>query len=89
MELNEKQLIGHDEQRAQLRQLLREGRLPHALLFSGPDGIVGKLPLPCAHTGSPAKPAAFQLCPGIGVGLAVMGALTLVLGLLLGWNEGS
>ena len=43
MELNEKQLIGHDEQRAQLRQLLREGRLPHALLFSGPDGIGKKM----------------------------------------------
>ena len=37
----------------------------------GPDGIVGKLPLPCAHAGSPAEPAAFQFCPGVSVRLAV------------------
>ena len=32
-------ISGHAGQKASLRTMLREGRLPHALLFAGPDGI--------------------------------------------------
>ena len=39
MELDWEEIIGHAEQKRQLRTLLEEGRMPHALLFSGPDGI--------------------------------------------------
>lgn len=30
---------GHEEQKAELRAMLSEGRLSHALLFAGPDGV--------------------------------------------------
>lgn len=39
METNWNQILGHVQQKAELRALLRAGRLPHALLFSGPAGI--------------------------------------------------
>ncbi len=39
METNWNQVLGHKQQIAELRAMLREGRLPHALLFTGPEGI--------------------------------------------------
>ena len=42
MEIAWHKIIGHTRAIARLRTLLREGRLPHALLFSGPEGV-GKL----------------------------------------------
>ena len=32
-------VFGHGKTRARLARLLREGRVPHALLFSGPEGV--------------------------------------------------
>ena len=32
-------VLGHEKPRARLVRLLREGRVPHALLFSGPQGV--------------------------------------------------
>ena len=32
-------VFGHERTRARLARLLREGRVPHALLFSGPKGV--------------------------------------------------
>ena len=43
MEISWNKIIGHSAQKEQLRTMLREGRLPHALLFSGPDGIGKKM----------------------------------------------
>jgi DNA polymerase-3 subunit delta' len=43
MEINWNKIIGHSAQKEQLRTMLQEGRLPHALLFSGPDGIGKKM----------------------------------------------
>lgn len=42
MEIAWERILGHEEQMARLRTLLREDRLPHALLFYGPAGV-GKL----------------------------------------------
>lgn len=42
MEIAWHKIIGHTRAIARLRTLLREGRLPHALLFTGPEGV-GKL----------------------------------------------
>ena len=39
MELRWDTISGHEKQKEALRTMLREGRLPHALLFTGPDGI--------------------------------------------------
>lgn len=39
MEWKFSQIVGHEKEKAELQTMLREGRLPHALLFSGPDGI--------------------------------------------------
>lgn len=39
MKWNFGQIVGHQKEKEQLTTMLREGRLPHALLFSGPDGI--------------------------------------------------
>lgn len=39
MEWNFSQIIGHQKEKKELQMMLAEGRLPHALLFSGPDGI--------------------------------------------------
>ena len=39
MEINWNKIIGHEENIAQLKQLLQEDRLPHALLFCGAYGI--------------------------------------------------
>ena len=43
MEIRWDKLIGHREQVRELTTLLREGRLPHALLFTGTAGIGKKL----------------------------------------------
>ena len=43
MELDWNKIIGHEKQKQQLLAMLREGRLPHALLFIGPDGIGKKM----------------------------------------------
>lgn len=43
MELNWNKIIGHEKQKNELRTMLREGRLPHALLFTGPAGIGKKM----------------------------------------------
>ena len=37
--INWNEIIGHEENIAQLQRLLLEQRLPHALLFCGPRGI--------------------------------------------------
>lgn len=37
------EVLGHEVQQRELRRLLAEGRLPHALLFSGADGIGKRL----------------------------------------------
>ena len=42
MEIAWENILGHEEQIARLRKLRIEGRLPHAMLFHGPDGV-GKL----------------------------------------------
>ncbi len=39
MDIDWKGIIGHEENIARLRRMLREGRLPHALLFMGPEGV--------------------------------------------------
>ncbi len=39
MDINWSSLLGHDKQISQLRQMLDEHRMPHALLFSGAEGI--------------------------------------------------
>lgn len=39
MEWNFEQIVGHKKEKRELMTMLREGRLPHALLFTGPDGI--------------------------------------------------
>lgn len=39
MEIAWYQILGHRQPIARLRTLLREGRLPHALLFAGPEGV--------------------------------------------------
>lgn len=39
MEINWNKIIGHEENIAQLKLLVQEDRLPHALLFCGPYGI--------------------------------------------------
>ena len=46
-------------------------RLDTFQTVSRPDGVVRELPLPCAHAGSPAETAAFQLGPGVRVRLSV------------------
>lgn len=43
MELQWDEIAGHEEQKKALRTMLREGRMPHALLFAGPDGIGKKM----------------------------------------------
>ena len=43
MEIRWDKLIGHEAQFSELTTLLREGRLPHALLFTGKTGIGKKL----------------------------------------------
>lgn len=66
MEQNWDKIIGHAEQKRQFRALLEEGRMPHALLFTGADGIgkrmlgrvlaaailCGKKAAPCGHCAS-------------------------------------
>lgn len=49
MQLVLKELPGHDHPKEQLLQWFRQGRLPHALLFSGPEGN-GKLATALAFT---------------------------------------
>ena len=39
MELHWEDVAGHETQKLQLRTMLREHRLPHALLLSGPAGV--------------------------------------------------
>ena len=39
MDIKWENIIGHSEQKKQLQLMLRESRLPHALLFAGPAGI--------------------------------------------------
>lgn len=39
MELHWEDVAGHEAQKMQLRTMLREHRLPHALLLTGPDGV--------------------------------------------------
>lgn len=39
----QEEIFGHHSQRAQLRQMVRSGRIGHALLLTGPDGIGKKL----------------------------------------------
>ncbi len=43
MELQWDGVAGHEEQKKALRTMLQEGRMPHALLFAGPDGIGKKM----------------------------------------------
>nr|WP_317429224.1 DNA polymerase III subunit delta' [uncultured Mitsuokella sp.] len=43
MERQWEDIIGHEEKKCALRTMLHEGRLPHALLFAGPDGIGKKM----------------------------------------------
>ena len=43
MEISWDKIIGHAEQKQQLQTMLAEGRLPHALLLAGPDGIGKKM----------------------------------------------
>ncbi len=43
MELQWDEIAGHEEQKKALRTMLHEGRMPHALLFAGPDGIGKKM----------------------------------------------
>jgi DNA polymerase-3 subunit delta' len=49
------EIIGHETQKNQLRQAVREGRIPHAQLFAGPSGV-GKLALAIAY-------AQYVACP--------------------------
>ena len=42
------EIIGQDNEKRQLRQAVREGRIPHAQLFAGPVGV-GKLALALAY----------------------------------------
>lgn len=39
MDISWSSLLGHEKQISQLRQILKEHRMPHALLFSGAEGI--------------------------------------------------
>ena len=41
-------IIGQENEKNQLRQAVREGRIPHAQLFAGPAGV-GKLALALAY----------------------------------------
>lgn len=43
MELQWDEVAGHEEQKKALRTMLHEGKMPHALLFAGPDGIGKKM----------------------------------------------
>ena len=43
-----KDIIGQEEVKQRLRQSVQEGRVPHAQLFTGPEGV-GKLPLAIAY----------------------------------------
>ena len=43
MELQWNSLSGHEKQLLQLRKMLQEHRLPHAVLFSGPEGVGKRL----------------------------------------------
>ena len=42
-------VIGQDIIKQQLKSLLQSGKMPHALLFAGPEGC-GKLPTALAFT---------------------------------------
>lgn len=50
-----KDIVGQEETKRQLRAAVREGRIPHAQLLSGPEGS-GKLPLALAY-------AQYLACP--------------------------
>lgn len=39
MDIAWKTIVGHEENIARLRAMLREGKLPHAMLFTGPEGV--------------------------------------------------
>ena len=41
-------VYGHDELKHQLIDAVKSGRIPHAQLFCGPEGV-GKLPLALAY----------------------------------------
>ena len=43
-----KDVIGQEESKQRLLQEVKEGRIPHAQLFCGPEGV-GKLPLAIAY----------------------------------------
>ena len=43
-----KDIIGQEEVKQRLRQSVQEGRVPHAQLFTGPEGV-GKLPMAIAY----------------------------------------
>ena len=43
-----KEIIGQEAVKQRLRESVREGRVPHAQLFSGPSGV-GKLQLAIAY----------------------------------------
>jgi DNA polymerase-3 subunit delta' len=43
-----REIIGQEDIKSQLRQSVREGRIPHAQLFSGDMGV-GKLSLALAY----------------------------------------
>ena len=47
-------IIGQEEVKQQLRQAVRDGRIPHAQLFTGISGV-GKLPLALAYAQLRAK----------------------------------
>ena len=60
-------ILGHGQQKEELRRLLAQGRLPHALLLTGPEGVGKKLlgrvlaaAVLCEH---PAGGAPCGLCP--------------------------
>ena len=60
-------IIGQEEAKQRLIQEAREGRLPHARLFCGPEGI-GKLPLAIAYArylscSNPGETDACGTCP--------------------------
>lgn len=60
-------IIGQEEAKQRLIQEAREGRLPHARLFCGPEGI-GKLPLAIAYArylscSNPGETDACGICP--------------------------
>ena len=43
-----KDVIGQEESKQRFLQEVKEGRIPHAQLFCGPEGV-GKLPLAIAY----------------------------------------